>query len=1506
MKKTLLFASVFAITVLTAILLFVLPTSAEDVIHSGTWGNLDWTLNETTGELVISGEGKMNDFSYGSTQAWHAYSPHIESVTIGNSVTSIGTAAFYGCSNLTNITIPDSVTNIGSSAFYDTQLSDIYTDVETWLKLCSSNNNYLLFAYGEISLHILDARGNEVTDLVIPDSITNIGDHAFYGCKNLTSVKIGNSVTRIGNDAFKNCKKLTQIVIPDSVTSIGSDAFRNCTNLVHVTVGKSVTSIGDYAFDSCHKLVEIINHSNLKITAGSLDNGYIAYVALVVHTEENKIDQLDDFLFYTHNNTHYLLGYIGNDTEITLPSAYKNEKYKIYQYAFYRTSLTHITIGNSVTNIGSSAFEGCTSLMSITIGNSVTNIGGSAFKDCTSLTSVMIPNSVTNIVDWAFNSCTNLERITVSPDNPNYSAIDGNLYSKDQRTLIQYALGKSDMSFTIPDFVTSIGADAFYGCTKLTSITISNSITSIGNYAFRSCSNLTSVTISNSVTSIGEYAFHNCTNLASVTIPNSVTSIGTGAFNNCTSLTSVTIPNGVTSIGNYAFYNCTNLEPLEIPSSVTTIGSSTFYNCVKVIRVENGISYVDNWIISVDTSISTAILCNKTVGIASYAFENCRKLTSVTLPNSIINIGDGAFRNCTGLTSITIPNSVSSIGAAAFYNCTRLTYNTYKNACYLGNNENPYIILIKATETSITSCQIHPNTKFIHSYAFKDCTSITSITIGKLVTSIGNHAFYSCDSLTSIYYHGTEDAWKGISIEHGNPALGSLVQYQWHAFGKWEKHDNDQHKRVCECGQVEYATHIWDDGEIATKPTHTEFGVKTFTCVCGETKTEQVAKLPEHEWDDGTVTQKPTVDATGILTYTCPCGETKTETVDKLPESANGTCGDDGTNVSWSLNLRTKVFILSGSGSMQNYTDVTATPWYIYIEYIEIIIIRNGVTNVGANSFTSCPNLHTVSISNTVSFIGNFAFGNSNTIINIFYHAPFEQWKDISIGTGNDLPESKIEPSTQLPGTVSGNCGSNIDWTLDLENGKLIISGNGSMQDYSDVTKTPWYIYIEYIEIIIIRNSVTNIGANSFASCPNLHTVSISNTVSFIGNFAFGDSNTIINIFYHAPLEQWKDISIGTGNVLPENKVEIKECIFGDWIPYNDTHHQRSCECGKVEYATHVWDDGVVTKQPTVHATGTMLYTCGCSETKSETINKLPGTVSGNCGGNIDWTLDLETGKLIISGNGGMQDYTDVTATPWYIYIRYIKIIIIEDGVTYIGANAFYQCTNLITVTFSDSVTIIGIRAFYFCSSLKNVSFGKDLAQISESAFQGCNNMNNLSYAGSSNKWNSISIGSGNSISSSTVKKHSCTFGKWSPYTYDSHRRYCSSCGDYEAAECVYGDEDDWRPYPNNRYNDHFRACDVCNRVQLSKHFWVLENHIEPTTSSNGEDEYYCLQCGMSKIESIPKLSIADTEEDTNSDDAYTPNTSSIVLAIISLIAAVGGFVLIVVISAKITNKKKE
>ena len=394
-------------------------------------------VSEYEGSISIPKTIQYSGINYTVTsigeRAFTGDTSRLTSISIPNSVTSIGKWAFLGCSALTSITIPNGVTSIGDGAFSRCsglttikvdKSNPVYNDGDGSNCIIETSTNTLVQGCKTTIIpNNVESIGNQafwmcdsLTSITIPNSVKSIGDEAFAGCDGLTSITIPNGVTSIGDKAFLSCDGLTSITIPNGVTSIGNRAFEHCIGLTSITISNGVTSIGDYAFYGCSGLTSV--------------------------TIPNSVTSIGEGTFLLCSGL----------TSVTIP----NSVTSIEAIAFLGSGLTSVTIPNSVTSIGNRAFEHCIGLTSITISNGVTSIGDYAFYGCSGLTSVTIPNSVTSIGEGTFLLCSGLT------------------------------------SVTIPNSVSSIGDEAFKFCFGLTSITIPNSVKTIGKDAFKDCVNLPS------------------------------------------------------------------------------------------------------------------------------------------------------------------------------------------------------------------------------------------------------------------------------------------------------------------------------------------------------------------------------------------------------------------------------------------------------------------------------------------------------------------------------------------------------------------------------------------------------------------------------------------------------------------------------------------------------------------------------------------------------------------------------------------------------------------------------------------------------------------------------------------------------------------------------------------------------------------------------------------------------------------------------------------------------
>ena len=1018
-----------------------------------------------------------------------------------------------------------------------------------------------------------------------------------------------------------------------------------------------------------------------------------------------------DGIYYNLSNKTAKVTYRGNDEfeysneysgSVTIPEAitYNSEVYSVTSIgssAFrYCSGLTSVTIPNSVTSIGSYAFSSCSSLTEIlvssnnekfssengvlyynkdktiliqypagkkdtsfTILNSVTSIDYEAFNGCSGLTSVTIGKSVTSIGYDAFRGCSGLTEILVSSNNEKFSSENGVLYKKDKTTLIKYPAGKKDTSFTVPNSVTSIGNEAFNGCSGLTSVSIGKSVTSIGSNAFYDCSGLTSVTIPNSVTSIASNAFVGCWSLTKVNYLGTVdkwVEIDFNFFNsnptyyakdlyiNNELLADVKITSA-DSIKQYAFYNCKSIKSVEIGNNVTSIGYDAFYNTGIYNSESNrdsGVLYIDNFLIQANLSVVKGSYTIKegTRVIVSSAFNGCSGLTSVTIPNSVTSIGNEAFNGCSGLTSVSIGNSVTSIGDYAFRDCSGLTSVTIPN--------------------SVTS---------IGDYAFGGCSGLTSVTIGESVTSFGEVAFNNCSGLTSVVWNAKNCEDFGYYNE--TPFNNILSQITSFTFGNEVEHiPANLCYGMSKLTEITIPNSVTSIGDYAfggcsgltsvTIPNSvTSIGSNAFNGCSGLTEILVLSNNEEFSSENGVLYNK---DKTTLIKYP----EGKKDTSFTIPNSVTsiGDYAFIGCSVLTSVTIPNSVTSIgsrafsscSGLTSVTIPNSVTSIGSYAFrnCSGLTSVTIPNSVTSIGSNAFNGCSGLTSVTIPNSVTSIGSGAFSYCSGLTSI------------------TIPNSvtSIGPSAfyGCSGLTKVNYLGIVDKWVEI-----------NFEDFfSNPTRYAKDLYINNELLTDVKiTSADNINRYAFYGCQSIKSVVIGDSVISIGNSAFSGCDSLKTVYNCSSLDIVKGSTSNCHVAYYADEV-INGCPEGDFIVnYED------------EIIEYIGDTTVNKIEIPEFATG------------------IEPDVFASCA-NID---------TIVWNAIDCADFTETTA-PFNAQAAQIKSVIFGNNVEYIPAYLCSDMTLLTEISIPSKVNSIGENAFVGCSRLRYITSYPTLVPLAkESSF---------------------------------------------------------------------------------------------------------------------------------------------------------------------------------------------
>ena len=581
----------------------------------------------------------------------------------------------------------------------------------------------LVFAKGETGYIVVGYNGSD-SNVIIPSKYK------------------GDYVVSIGEWAFAYNDTIRNISIPNSIQEIGVAAFSDCNNLVY------------YYYDNCKYL-------------GNKLNNYLVIVEIVDTNETFSINPSTQIIMYE--------AFYGLYTDyIQIPDTVVSIGYN----AFACSQIGNIVMSNSIKVIDECAFYRCTNLTRMELPDTIEIIRKDAFLECNSLeyneyencrylgnennpylvlvdlcdasTSAVYINKYAKVIYDGCLSYDTISEFIVDESNKYFKSIDWHIYNKNGTELIQYALGRHESTFSIPEGVIKIGNNAFSGSTYLTSVSMPNSVKYIGKNAFYMCSELKTVNISDNLEIIDSNAFYGCTFLESIINLKNIIYIGTSAFSENYYLEDIYFGENLVAIGAYAFFNENIMNPyrsLDFPDSLQVIGRYAFYkNKIEyltlpknLVRVEDSTFY--------NTSIDHLYLNDKLEYIGSNAFAYIDIYTNLVLPNSMKYIGSRAFFNV-DLITIEVPESIEYIGSEVFKNGLR-NYNNFNGMKYIGNKNNPYEVLVEVTDKNLSAYELHSDTKVIASSVFRDLSKLKNIVLPNGLEVIGESAFY-CSGLEEL------------------------------------------------------------------------------------------------------------------------------------------------------------------------------------------------------------------------------------------------------------------------------------------------------------------------------------------------------------------------------------------------------------------------------------------------------------------------------------------------------------------------------------------------------------------------------------------------------------------------------------------------------------------------------------------------------------------------------------------------------------------------------------
>ena len=976
---------------------------------------------------------------------------------------------FTGCRNIQKVSLPAQVTSLARVFDGCAPIKEIKVD--------ENNQNLVIedgIVYNKAKTRIdLVMKDLATENLVIPDTIEEIGAYAFANQASLKSVSLPAGIKVIGVNAFENCYNLQSVTfresdgVADQLTKISDYTFYGCKSLTNITIPETVTEIGSYAFACCPLSEDFVIPENVTSfgTYAFLSSGIrSANISAAVTTLSNYMFQDCQLLESVTIAEGSKLTTIGNTTfkgctalkNFVMPDTVT----KIDYYAFSESGIETITMSKNLTTLSATAFMDAKALKSIEIFEGITKLDYQTFKGCSSLVEVKLPASLKQISYEAFMDCTSLEEIELPA---NLTALDQASSWSTSRKSFAFA-GCTSLKKVVLNNVTKLGHDAFSGCTSLVDIDLSK-VTDMNNNVFLGCTALKSVDLSalktpqanifdgcynleevkfgGQLASIGNYMFANCTKLANVEIPDSVKTVGNAAFQNCRALTEITLPKQVTKISNNVFDGCTNLENVQIAGAITSIGEYAFNGCAKI----NAFALPSTLTTALGDRFLAGTSVKKIVIPSSYAkiwtsglaapFAGCETLEAIEVDN-----GNSVFKSVDGVL-YDLDGFVRAIPAVKKFENDTFIVKENENVGYMAfaGLKNIKKIVLPDSMTEIPQ------------NAFRDCYGLEEVVLGANVVKINSWAFQDCPNLKK--GAKADGTWEGIENIASQAFMGcsSLTSV------------------VLPSTLTTVSSTIFSDSSMANGDGFIfESGLKEVTIPANltafSTMFQKATGLEKVIISEG-ITEIP---ANAFLN--CP---NLKEVVLPSTLTSIGASAFSGTALA-SIVIPDSVTTI-GSKAFENCAALTS------------VKLPAGLVELTSSVFSGCSALTAITIPETVTTIGTSAFANSGL-------------------TSVVLPNSV----TSLGGSAFNGCVALESVTLPAG---LTVIGSKTFMGCSA------------LKSIVLPDTLTSIGDNVFNGCTALEGLVIPESVTSIGANAFDGCTKIASIVI--PEKAWVGANVFNG-----------------------------------------------------------------------------------------------------------------------------------------------------------------------------------------------------------------------------------------------------------------------------------------------------------------------------------------------------------------------------------------